>query len=491
MAMNTIHVFGLGAGDFEQLPVGIYRKLKRVHPLFLRTKEHPAVKGLREEGIAFVSFDDVYEKHGQFADVYAEIAKRLTDEAKRGDVFYAVPGHPLVAERTVQLLFEAEQSGACRVVIEGGQSFLDALFAALRIDPVEGFQLLDATAFRGDEWSPSLHAVFCQVYDSFVASNVKLSLMEQLPDEYPVYIVTAAGTTAEQVKRVPLYELDRQTALDNLTSVYVPPVQDESLLYHRFETLRRVIAALRGPNGCPWDRKQTHASLKRYLLEEAYELLEAIDENDDDHMVEELGDVLLQVMLHAQIGADRGQFSIDDVIRTLTAKMIRRHPHVFGDATAETAEQVVENWEAIKQKEKGSERAKSILADIPKSLPGTMRAYELQKQAAKAGFDWDDAAPIWKKVEEEMAEFRAAASGARRNELIGEFGDWLFALINLARHYDIQPEEALQMANDKFARRFAYIEEQVRKSGRPIASFSLAELDRFWDEAKEQERQEG
>ncbi|MFC0296594.1 nucleoside triphosphate pyrophosphohydrolase [Geobacillus jurassicus] len=485
--MNTIYVFGLGAGDVEQLPVGVYRKLKQAHPLFLRTKEHPAVKWLEEEGIAFTSFDEVYEKHEQFADVYAEIVDRLTEQAKRGDVFYAVPGHPLVAERTVQLLFEAERRGVCRIVIQGGQSFLDALFAAVRIDPIEGFQLLDATAFHDEEWSPSLHTVFCQVYDSFVASNVKLSLMEQLPDNYPVYIVTAAGTKDEQVKRVPLYELDRQTALDNLTSVYVPPVKDEPLLYHRFETLRRVIATLRGPNGCPWDRKQTHASLKRYLLEEAYELLEAIDEDDDDHMVEELGDVLLQVMLHAQIGADRGVFSIDDVIRTLTAKMIRRHPHVFGDVTAETAEQVVANWEKIKEKEKGGGRPESILADIPKSLPGTMRAYELQKKAAKVGFDWDDAAPIWQKVEEEMAEFRTETSGGRRDRLVGEFGDLLFALINLARYYGIQPEEALQMANDKFARRFAYIEEQVRKSGRPITSFSLAELDRFWEEAKENE----
>ncbi|AEV17389.1 nucleoside triphosphate pyrophosphohydrolase [Geobacillus sp. G4] len=486
--MNTIYVFGLGAGDVKQLPIGVYRKLKRAHPLFLRTKEHPVVKWLTEEGIAFTSFDEVYEKHEQFADVYADIVDRLTEQAKRGDVFYAVPGHPLVAERTVQLLFEAERRGVCRIVIEGGQSFLDALFTAVRIDPIEGFQLLDATTFRGEEWSPSLHAVFCQVYDSFVASNVKLSLMEQLPDDYPIYIVTAAGTKDEQVKRVPLYELDRETGLDNLTSVYVPPVKDEPLLYHRFETLRRVIATLRGPNGCPWDRKQTHASLKRYLLEEAYELLEAIDEGDDDHMVEELGDVLLQVMLHAQIGADRGLFSIDDVIRTLTAKMIRRHPHVFGDVTAETAEQVVANWEKIKEKEKGGGLSESILADIPKSLPGTMRAYELQKRAAKVGFDWDDAAPIWQKVEEEMAEFRAETSGGRRDRLVGEFGDLLFALINLARYYGIQPEEALQMANDKFARRFAYIEEQVRKSGRSITSFSLAELDRFWEEAKENER---
>ncbi|OQP03474.1 nucleoside triphosphate pyrophosphohydrolase [Geobacillus sp. 44B] len=485
--MNTIYIFGLGAGDIEQLPLGVYRKLKAASPLFLRTKEHPVVKELQEEGITFTSFDFIYEKHEQFTEVYQEIAAVLLEQAKKGDIFYAVPGHPLVAEKTVQLLLEAERRNECRVVIEGGQSFLDALFTTLKIDPIEGFQLMDATSFQGDEWPLTKHTIFCQVYDSFIASDVKLTLMEQLPDDYPVYIVTAAGSKEERVTRVPLYELDRVATLNNLTSVYVPPVRDEKLLYHRFETLRRVIATLRGPNGCPWDRKQTHASLKRYLLEETYELFEAIDDHDDDHMIEELGDVLLQVMLHAQIGEDEGMFSIDDVIRGITEKMIRRHPHVFGNVTVESAEQVVENWQRIKEKEKETnDEPVSLLADVPKSLPGTLKAYELQKKAAKVGFDWDDVEPMWEKVAEEIAEFQQEAAKLHdRSRLISEFGDILFALINVARYYDINPEEALHIVNQKFYRRFSYIEEQARKSGRAITSFSLAELDRFWEEAKE------
>ncbi|NUK32024.1 nucleoside triphosphate pyrophosphohydrolase [Parageobacillus sp. VR-IP] len=485
--MNTIYIFGLGAGDIEQLPLGVYRKLKAASPLFLRTKEHPVVKELQEEGITFTSFDFIYEKHEQFTEVYQEIAAVLLEQAKKGDIFYAVPGHPLVAEKTVQLLLEAERRNECRVVIEGGQSFLDALFTTLKIDPIEGFQLMDATSLQGGEWSLTKHTIFCQVYDSFIASDVKLTLMEQLPDDYPVYIVTAAGSKEERVTKVPLYELDRVATLNNLTSVYVPPVRDEKLLYHRFETLRRVIATLRGPNGCPWDRKQTHASLKRYLLEETYELFEAIDDHDDDHMIEELGDVLLQVMLHAQIGEDEGMFSIDDVIRGITEKMIRRHPHVFGNVTVESAEQVVENWQRIKEKEKETnDEPVSLLADVPKSLPGTLKAYELQKKAAKVGFDWDDVEPMWEKVAEEIAEFQQEAAKLHdRSRLISEFGDILFALINVARYYDINPEEALHIVNQKFYRRFSYIEEQARKSGRAITSFSLAELDRFWEEAKE------
>jgi tetrapyrrole methylase family protein / MazG family protein len=482
--MNTIYIFGLGAGDIEQLPLGVYRKLKTASPLFLRTKEHPVVAALEEEGVSFTSFDSIYEKHEQFEDVYEEITTILLEQVKKRDIFYAVPGHPLVAEKTVQLLLEAERRKECRVVIEGGQSFLDALFTTLKIDPIEGFQLIDATSFQGEQLNK--HTIFCQVYDSFIASEVKLTLMEQLPDDYPVYIVTAAGSKEEKVTKIPLYELDRSTTLNNLTSVYVPPVREEKLLYHRFETLRRVIATLRGPNGCPWDRKQTHESLKRYLLEETYELFEAIDENDDEHMIEELGDVLLQVMLHAQIGEDEGMFSIDDVIRGITEKMIRRHPHVFGDIIVENAEQVVENWQRIKEKEK-KDRSNSLLDDVPKSLPNILKAYEFQKKAAKVGFDWDDVKPMWEKVEEEIAEFKreTLAEQNNRSRLISEFGDILFALINIARYYDINPEEALHSTNKKFYQRFSYIEEQAQKRGVALTSLSLAELDRFWEEAKE------
>ncbi|MED4988372.1 nucleoside triphosphate pyrophosphohydrolase [Geobacillus sp. NFOSA3] len=484
--MNAIYIFGLGAGDIEQLPLGVYRKLKTASPLFFRTKEHPVVAALEDEGVSFTSFDSIYEKHEQFEDVYEEITAILLEQVKERDIFYAVPGHPLVAEKTVQLLLEAERRKECRVVIEGGQSFLDALFTTLKIDPIEGFQLIDATSFQGDEWQLTKHTIFCQVYDSFIASEVKLTLMEQLPDDYPVYIVTAAGSKEEKVTKIPLYELDRSTTLNNLTSVYVPPVREEKLLYHRFETLRRVIATLRGPNGCPWDRKQTHESLKRYLLEETYELFEAIDENDDEHMIEELGDVLLQVMLHAQIGEDEGMFSIDDVIRGITEKMIRRHPHVFGDIIVENAEQVVENWQRIKEKEK-KDRSNSLLDDVPKSLPNILKAYEFQKKAAKVGFDWDDVKPMWEKVEEEIAEFKRETLAERntRSRLISEFGDILFALINIARYYDINPEEALHSTNKKFYQRFSYIEEQAQKHGVALTSLSLAELDRFWEEAKE------
>ena len=206
--------------------------------------------------------------------------------------------------------------------------------------------------------------------------------MEKLPYDYEVYIVTAAGSKDEKIRKVPLVELDREAEVNNLTTIYIPPVKDETLIYKDFYKLKGIIAELRGPGGCPWDIKQTHESLKKYLIEEAYEVIEAIQEQDVDHLIEELGDVLLQVLLHAQIGEDDGYFNIDDVIEGLSAKMVRRHPHVFGDRVAETAEDVVKNWQEIKQEEKGMQQ-ESILDEVGKSLPNLIRAFELQKKGCE------------------------------------------------------------------------------------------------------------
>ncbi|MFD1706517.1 nucleoside triphosphate pyrophosphohydrolase [Siminovitchia sediminis] len=485
--MNTIRIAGLGAGDLNQLPLGIYHLLKDADPLFLRTKEHPVIKELEKEGLAYRSFDDIYEKHGQFDAVYDEIAEWLFKEAAKGDIVYAVPGHPMIAEQTVQLLLEKSTERNVNVIIVGGQSFLDALITAVRLDPIDGFQLLDGTMLKREDIQIRQHLIIAQVYDQMVASDVKLTLMEKFPDDYEVTVIKAAGSAAEEIRKIPLFELDRQPFLDNLTSVYVPPVSTREQAMREFSTLRDIIASLRGPGGCPWDQKQTHLSLKKYLIEESYELLDAIDRGDTDHMVEELGDVLLQVMLHSQIGEDEGMFSIDDVIEGISAKMIRRHPHVFGEGEADRAEDAVINWEQIKAAEKGKPaRDISLLEQIEIGLPALLRAYEVQKTAAKVGFDWGNAEEAMEKVKEETKEFEEELAKVDRKTQLEEMGDLLFAVVNAARLANIHPEEALQAANEKFYRRFSFIEEKVKHSGRPFNDYSLEELDRFWNEAKKQ-----
>lgn len=489
--MHELTVIGLGASDFDQLQLGVYKQLKNAKKLYVRTLDHPVLKDLQAEGIEMKSFDSVYEKHDTFAPVYAEIAETLIELSQQEPIMYAVPGHPLVAEQTVQNLIAAEKEGRVKLNMQGGQSFLDPIFGALRIDPIEGFQLLDGTAMTQYDINMRQHILIAQVYDAFSASEVKLTLMEKYRDDYPVTIVTAAGSSQEKLTTVPLYELDQMDEINNLTTVYVPPVTSYEDALKDWTTFRQVIADLRGPNGCPWDQKQTHESLKKYLLEEAHELLTAIDEEDDFAIVEELGDVLLQVFLHAQIGEDNGYFNLEEVLASINEKMIRRHPHVFGDVTVEDADDVVTNWEAIKREEKGLQDINDpLLKGEYRASSSLQTAYNYQKRAAKVGFDWDSADGAWSKFEEEWAEFKAEMENGNAATKLDELGDVIFTIVNIARFYKLSPEEAMVHANEKFARRFHYVEQQVKKSGQPFESFTLEQLDEFWNEAKKQEKGE-
>ncbi len=485
---NKIEIVGLGAGDLSQIPYGVYKKIMQAERLYLRTKEHPVIAELEAEGLTYTSFDSIYEKHQEFEAVYQEITAILLERARSEEVVYAVPGHPLVAERAVQLLLEKGPVQGIDIVIGGGQSFIDALFQALKIDPVDGFQLLDGTALGADSLQQDQHIIISQVYDQFVASEVKLTLMERYPDDYEITIVTAAGSSQEEILTIPLYELDRNVKVNNLTSVYVPPVKDEKILYKNFAKLREIVRILRGPDGCPWDKEQTHQTLKKYLIEETYEVIDAIDQEDFDHLIEELGDVLLQVMLHAQVGEDEGYFTVADVIESISEKMIRRHPHVFGTTQVSGTEEVLQNWQEIKNQEKGESAASSILDGVSLSLPNLLRAFELQKKAAKVGFDWQELSPALAKVKEELQEFEDELTGTKEasESAKKEFGDLLFAFVNVARFLHIHPEEALFETNEKFVRRFHYVEEKVVESGKAFADFTLDELDQFWEAAKAQ-----
>ncbi len=478
-----IKIIGLGAGDINQLPLGIYRYLLTTeNVIFSRTNEHPVIKDLISEGVEFQSFDYFYTEEEQFADVYTNIANELLKEGNAKEITYVVPGHPLVAEQTVQILLAQNK---IPVEIEGGKSFLDDLFTRLKIDPIEGFQLVDATNFTRDDLNYQQHLIFAQVYDAYVASEVKLELLEDLNPDYEVYIVKAVGSQQEKIIKVPLYKLDHELALDNLMSVYVPPTQTR--LRHTFSDFKKTIATLRGPNGCEWDKKQTHQSLRKYLIEEAYELVEAINNNDEENMVEELGDVLLQVMLHSQIGEDEGYFTIDDVIEEVNNKMIRRHPHVFSDVVAESVAEINQNWEAIKAKEIGNKKESSVLENIPKSLPILQKTTKIIKKAKQSGFDWPHLNQLWEKLEEELTEFKEAVKENNQSEMELEYGDVLFVLADLADNYQLNPEFALMKVNEKFISRFQAVEQGAKSLNKTVLDLTEDEKDLFWEKAKERE----
>lgn len=265
---------------------------------------------------------------------------------------------------------------------------------------------------------------------------------------------------------------------------------------YSFEELCKIIAFLRGPEGCPWDRKQTHESLRSTMIEEAWEVVDAINSGRPERLMDELGDVLLQVVFHARMAAEEGSFTIDDVIAGLSRKMISRHTHLFGDDHAETPEEVLKTWEQNKMKEKGLENETAALREVPKSLPALTRAYKIQKRAANCGFDWADVSGAEQKITEETQELLSLAHDdsakdkpGYREHLEEEAGDLLFAVVNTLRHLKIDPEIALTKAGDKFTNRFAKVEEKAEAEGRRLREMDLAEMDKLWDLVKEEEKE--
>ena len=254
-----------------------------------------------------------------------------------------------------------------------------------------------------------------------------------------------------------------------------------------FEELVEIMARLRGEDGCPWDREQTSESIKPYLIEETYEVLEAIDEQDPAKLREELGDLMLQVVFHAQMAEEGGAFGITGVLAGINDKLRRRHPHVFGDVKADTAQEVLFNWEQIKHAERREAQA-SLLDGVPRELPALLRAHRLQEKASRVGFDWKEAQAVFRKVEEELGELRDAMEGQVSEHMEAELGDLLFALVNLSRFIAVNPEEALRKTIARFIGRFRYIEEELTRRGRSLRQATLQEMDDLWEKAKSQGR---
>ncbi|AOZ92812.1 nucleoside triphosphate pyrophosphohydrolase [Paenibacillus crassostreae] len=493
---SILTVVGLGSGNADRLTVGIMKIIQNASTVYVRTKDHPVMSTLEEWHVTLKSFDEIYESYDSFPEVYDTIANLLIQKASEGEagteIVYAVPGHPMVAESTVQLLRERCPEYGITLQILGGESFLDEAFTALGFDPIEGFQLLDASGLNHTLIQPQLHTLIGQVYDHFTASEVKLSLMEVYPDDYIVTVGHALGVEGqEDIVHVPLYELDRVEGFGNLSLVYIPRDDNDQLRQRTFARLHEIVDILRSPQGCPWDREQTHTSLRKNLIEETYEVLETIDEDDPEHMQEELGDLLLQILLHSQMEEENGTFNVYDVIQGINDKLIFRHPHVFGDIIANDAESALNNWEKMKAEEKlrkgiNPEKA-SVLDGIPRDLPALMKAYKIQKKAAKVGFDWDHIDGVFAKIEEELVELREAIDqGQTQEEQVLELGDLLFAVSNAARFIHADPEDALSRTNQKFTQRFHFIEEYLQERGRSITEANLEEMEDIWVLAKSQ-----
>jgi tetrapyrrole methylase family protein/MazG family protein len=476
--MAALTIIGLGPGDPRQMTREAWEVLERAEELWLRTKEHPAVEGIPQKA-AIHSFDSCYEDAEDFASVYGAIAGEILRLAKRDEgVIYAVPGHPLVGEATVKEILARAEAEGVPVRLVGGLSFIEPTLAALGIDALDGLQVVDAMELAGryhPPLNPDLPALVGQLHSKAVAGDVKLVLMNQYPDDHPVALVHAAGMSSQQVESLSLFELDRRGDIAHLTTLYVPPLDGVT----SFEGLQDTVARLRAPEGCPWDREQTHESLRSSLLEEAYEVAAAIDAGDTASLQEELGDLLLQVLIHAQIATEEGEFRAPAVVSGIDAKLKHRHPHVFGDLVVSGSEEVLQHWEQLKREEKGEEA--SVLDGVPAALPALQQADAYSRRAARVGLDWSDPRGVADKVREEMAELEAAGTAEEREE---ELGDLLLAVVNWGRWLKVDAESALRRANSRFGGRFRHVEMTARQRGLDMTALSIDELEALWQEAK-------
>jgi len=462
-------VAGLGPAGPDLLTAATLAALDRIPARYLRTARHPAASAAP----GAPTFDALYEESTTLEEVYAGIAEALVAAAATapgGEVLYLVPGSPAVAERTVELL---RADPRVELVVLPAVSFLDLAWARLGVDPLAaGVRLVDGHRFAEEAAGERGPLLVAQCDSALVLSEVKLAVEDAPPR---VTVLQRLGLPDESVFDVAWDDLDRVVA-DHLTSLWIPslaaPVARELV---RFAELVRTLR-----ERCPWDREQTHASLARHLLEEAYETVEAVEglaaagPDGMAHLEEELGDLLFQVYFHATLAAEEGHFTLADVARGVHDKLVHRHPHVFGDVQAHTAGEVVANWDRIKTEEKG--RA-SVMDGIPAALPSLLHAAKVQRRAASAGFDWASVEGAYPKVSEELDELRAEPSQ-------DELGDLLFAVVNVARHLGFDPESALRGATHKFRDRFRAVEDLARDRGLDLGGTDLAGLDALWDEVK-------
>jgi tetrapyrrole methylase family protein/MazG family protein len=482
---GRIVVVGLGPGGIDLLLPAAGAALERVPRRYARTARHPAVADLAQGGLVMASFDECYEAAGELDDVYATIVETLVREARdHGEVAYAVPGSPTVAERTVELLRDEAQRGTIDLELVPGLSFAELAWARLGVDPMAtGARVIDGRALDPEVLDAGTPVLLAQCDHPLALSDVKVTLLERMPPATTVVALQRLGLRDERVTEVALGDLDRVIEPDHLTAIWVPA--PDASAPRELARLLALAVRLRRPGGCPWDAEQSHHSLTRYLLEEAYEVVEAVerlpaaapdDTASDDPayvaLVDELGDLLYQVIFHAVLADEAGAFGMADVARGIHDKLVRRHPHVFGDIDAATSDAVIANWEQIKKEEKG---AGSIVAGITPGLPSLLYAHKLYRKAASVGLEPGDVGASLARVDTATASLR---SGAEDPETV--LGEILAAAVALARALGVDTESALRGWAARFKERFEAMEAAADARGLDLHTMTPAEVEALW-----------
>ncbi len=484
--MGKIYVVGLGPGSVDALTLGAVNRINGGRKNFLRTEKHPTVQYFIDNNISYKSYDYIYDSSEEFLDVYSSIVEELKRESQLEDeINYYVPGNPMVAEKTVELLLEE----GLELEIVSGMSFIEPMIEIVGRDPVNGLKVVDGAVFDSLMVDINVDTIITQVYNQRILSEVKIVLSEIYSDDHVVWLIHSGGIKKqEKILKIPVFQLDHYDDVGSLTSIYVPKIEKNNKNIYDFNDIMGIMRILRGNEGCPWDIEQTHESIRQSLIEEAYEVVDAIDSKDVDNLCEELGDLLLQVVFHSQIAYEEGEFNPIEITSSLANKLILRHPHVFSQKDVENSEEVVYNWNKIKYENREITTLSGKLKDLPR-LPALMLSYKVQDKAADIGFDWDDIQGPLDKVKEEFYEVVEAMKlyGKGDERVEGEVGDLIFAVVNLSRFLDINPEIALNRTIKKFIKRLEIMEFKAGKMGKELEKMTLEEMDLLWNEAKQVE----
>ena len=472
--MMAITVVSLGPGAREYLTLGAVETLKKAEKVILRTRiSCDAADYLTEMGVSYETLDDLHEQCEDFEELKERAAERVLRAAADQPVCYAV--FDAAADETVA----AVRDKADVTVVPGVPLSAPLLAAAPAQDKIE---IQTASGLEVTAIQNPLLILECD--SKMLMGECKLQLLQWYDPDQPVWFFPPSAEGGRCFKTIPLCDLDRQPRYDHTCAALLPPLKLTDRNRFDFYDLVRVMAILRGEKGCPWDREQTHESLRKYLIEEAYETAAAIEEGDWDHVADELGDVLLQVVFQANIAQQYGTFELSDITTHICRKMIARHRHIFGGDHCDTAEDVLRNWEKIKKEERGFTTQSEALRDVSQGLPPMVRAAKVQKKAAVVGFEWPDARDALNKVREEVDEVEAELAGAGEN-LEMEVGDLLFACVHAARLAGVDAEGALHRATEKFISRFCAMENAILRDGKCFQGLTLSEMDVYWKGSKQ------
>lgn len=469
--MGKISIMGLGTGKMDEMSVKSFKLLNDDISKFSRTSRHPVFNENSFDNL--VQFDSIFEEKENIEDVYIEIEKILkTEMDKKGHILYIVPGSPYNSDVIIERLMSNDK---IETEIIDNMSFLDK---AVKMASFEG----NIKIMKGNDENHDfdIHAgnIVCNIESLSMATKIKLEMTEVYPPDCKIKLFDVLANKNDEIS---LFELDRQRNYDYSTYIFIESIEKSTLGLYNIIDLKKTMSYLRGSEGCPWDRKQTHMSLRECVIEEAYEVVDAIEKDDIENMVEELGDLLLQVVFHSQIADEEGYFNFEDVTKHICEKLIRRHPHVFKDKVAIDEEEVLQTWEEIKNLEKQVESYTGKLQKIPKAMSPLSRGYKIQKVAAEIGFDWPDISGAIDKVKEELQELMEAYESMEKDKIEEELGDLFFSLINFSRFLKINPDIALSRTNTKFIKRFGFIEKNAEKD---LKQMTLEEMDTLWETSK-------